>query len=203
MSDHADRSRKLARERYWEANDKKTYTCPDCGRAEDEIVGTFHVHHMSETPYDNRLGELVGLCGFCHRLREDKKPSLERIKSYRRSQEARDSEGAQPHPAIADFINRHLCICSEGSGYEWVDVLDVWFDFLEKKLSEAGISCTDETKSEFMYWIQQIETPDGVTDITVEWREGSIVVIGPAPYTTPCDCVTADDIITPGQGVPQ
>jgi nucleoside 2-deoxyribosyltransferase len=35
---------------------------------------------------------LVALCGFCHRLREDKKPSLERIEKYR------DQEATQPEP---------------------------------------------------------------------------------------------------------
>jgi hypothetical protein len=199
MSGYSDRSRKIAREMYWEENDKSSYNCPDCGRAEEEIEGTLQVHHLSETPYDNRLDQLIGLCGFCHRLREDKKPSLERIKRYRHEKGESGSAEARPHPAVADFINKHVCICSEGQAYGWFDVLDVWFDFLEKKLAENGIICTDEIKNEFVYWIQQIETPEQATDITVEWNDEGIAVVGPTPYNPPCGCVTADDIVTPGQ----
>jgi len=91
-----DRSRKLARERFWEAHDKRSYTCPDCGRGREQIVGEFQVHHKSGNPHDNRLDQLVALCGFCHRLREDKKPSIERIKRYRQSGTSQDVEEEQP-----------------------------------------------------------------------------------------------------------
>ena len=196
MNDHKNRSRRLARERYWQEHDKEQYECPDCGRQEADIVGTFHVHHKSNTPYDNRMNELVGLCGFCHRLRENKKPKLERIERFREYQQNQEQTNHRPHPAIADFINRHVCICSEGKGYSWVDGLPVWVSFLESKLCEMGVQPTENLKSEFVYWIQRIETDDDHTDIVVNWENNRVDIIGPTPHMPTCECVTADDIVT-------
>jgi nucleoside 2-deoxyribosyltransferase len=100
MSDFDDRSRRLARERYWQKYAKDEYNCPDCGRGQQQIIGKFQVHHKSDNPHDNRIEQLIGLCGFCHRLREDKKPSLERIKKYR------DQEATQPEPDRDTVIER-------------------------------------------------------------------------------------------------
>lgn len=91
MSDFDDRSRRLARERYWQQHSKAEYECPDCGRGQEQVVDEFQVHHKSGDPHDNRIEQLVGLCGFCHRLREDKKPSLKRIEQFR-NQELENSE---------------------------------------------------------------------------------------------------------------
>jgi len=80
-----DRSRRLARESYWEDHDRDSYECPDCGRSEDEIRGSFEVHHKNGEPLDNRPENRVALCRVCHNLREDKKPSIKEIE-YLRSQ---------------------------------------------------------------------------------------------------------------------
>jgi nucleoside 2-deoxyribosyltransferase len=83
MSGYKDRSRKLARESYWQRHDRDSYECPDCGRTEDEIQGRFEVHHKNGEPLDNRPENRVGLCRLCHNLREDKKPSIEQIRNAR------------------------------------------------------------------------------------------------------------------------
>lgn len=83
MTDYKDRSRKLARESYWQRHDRDSYECPDCGRAEGEIQGCFEVHHKNGEPLDNRTENRVGLCRLCHNLREDKKPSIEQIRNAR------------------------------------------------------------------------------------------------------------------------
>lgn len=83
MRQFKDRSRRLARESYWETHDRDTYECPDCGRTEDEIRGTFEVHHKNGEPMDNRPENRVALCRVCHNLREDKKPSIQDIRHLR------------------------------------------------------------------------------------------------------------------------
>jgi len=106
MSDFDDRSRRLARERYWSKHPKQDYTCPDCGRGRDDIVGEFQVHHKSGNPHDNRIDRLVGLCGFCHRLREDKKPSIERIKQYREQRQLADSDEEGGAETVEEYAER-------------------------------------------------------------------------------------------------
>lgn len=76
-------SRKLARDLFWNEHDKTVYRCPDCARGESEIAGSFEVHHKNGEPFDNRPENHVGLCGLCHKLREDKKPSLREIRNLR------------------------------------------------------------------------------------------------------------------------
>lgn len=83
MRDYDDRSRKLARERYWEEHDKNEYECPDCERTIDEIEGTFEVHHKNGRVLDNKRENTVGLCRCCHRLREGKKPNKDIIRNLR------------------------------------------------------------------------------------------------------------------------
>jgi len=83
MRDYKNKSRKLARQRYWEENNRDSYSCPDCGRSESQIVGAFEVHHKNGEPMDNRPKNHVALCRVCHMLREDKKPSKEHIKNLR------------------------------------------------------------------------------------------------------------------------
>ena len=78
-----DSHRRLARKRYWERHNRETYTCPDCGRAEEQVYGKFEVHHQGGSAYDNRIENLVGLCRMCHNLREGKKPSLREIEALR------------------------------------------------------------------------------------------------------------------------
>lgn len=83
MSNFKNRSRSIAREQFWEKNNKETYQCPDCGRSEDQVVGSFEVHHINGEPLDNRPENQVGLCRLCHNLREEKKPSIESIEKLR------------------------------------------------------------------------------------------------------------------------
>jgi len=92
MSDFKDKSRKLARQKYWNENDRDSYECPDCRRSEDEIIGTFEVHHKNGEPLDNTPDNHVALCRVCHMLREDKKPSKKHIDNLRK-QVSNGSEG--------------------------------------------------------------------------------------------------------------
>jgi hypothetical protein len=78
-----EKHRRLARERYWEENDRDSYNCPDCGRTEEGIEGSFEVHHINGEPLDNRVENHVALCRLCHNLREDKKPSVKSIEKLR------------------------------------------------------------------------------------------------------------------------
>lgn len=83
MRDYKDKSRKLARQRYWEEKDRDSYSCPDCCRSEEQVVGTFEVHHKNGEPMDNRPDNHVALCRVCHMLREGKKPSRKHIENLR------------------------------------------------------------------------------------------------------------------------
>jgi len=78
-----NKSRKLARQHFWEKHNREEYTCPDCGRKEDELSYSFEVHHINGEPMDNRPENHVALCRTCHNLREGKKPSLSEIKRLR------------------------------------------------------------------------------------------------------------------------
>jgi len=93
MSQFKDRSRKLARESYWETHDRGSYQCPDCGRLESEIKGQFEVHHKNGKPLDNRPENRVALCRVCHNLREGKKPSVDHIQ-HLRSQAGNNNTGS-------------------------------------------------------------------------------------------------------------
>lgn len=83
MSRYKKRSRKLARQHFWEKHDRDSYTCPDCGRTEDEVAYTFEVHHKNGEPMDNRPENHIALCRTCHNLRENKKPSMGQIQRLR------------------------------------------------------------------------------------------------------------------------
>jgi len=82
-SDFKSRSRSIARDAYWERHDRLTYNCPDCGRSEGEIEGSFEVHHKNGHALDNRPENHVALCRLCHNLREGKKPSIAAVKRLR------------------------------------------------------------------------------------------------------------------------
>ena len=182
-----DRSRKLARERYWDEHDKTRYTCPDCGRGRDEIVGEFQVHHKSGNPHDNRLEHLVGLCGFCHRLREDKKPSLERIRAFRDSGASR--RGREVSGAVSAFIDERVCLCSEGRAHEWVDPIRVWFSAFEGFCEDRGLRVSKDLFNELVFAL--IDGPE----TSLEFHNGGVMVIGPDPHgTRGCDCFTAEDV---------
>lgn len=96
MSQMKDRHRKLARERFWSENNRATYECPDCGRIEPQTTG-FEIHHKNGNAHDNRVGNLVGLCRYCHCLREDRKPPMSAIEQMR-SDNAADQQKQLENP---------------------------------------------------------------------------------------------------------
>jgi hypothetical protein len=77
-----DRHRRLARERFWDEHDRSEYECPDCGRSKPD-VGKFEVHHKDGDPHNNSIQNLIGLCRYCHCVREDRKPPMEAIVAMR------------------------------------------------------------------------------------------------------------------------
>jgi len=110
--DFKNRSRKIARKRFWREYDKSEYQCPDCGRGVEEIRSqTFEVHHIDGDPYNNSMDNLVGLCRLCHNIREGKKPSLNEIKELRRQTSGEttntvngsDVEHLEPESKIEDY----------------------------------------------------------------------------------------------------
>lgn len=93
MSESEQPRRSQARDVYWSDNDRANYICPDCGRSAAQIRGEFEVHHKDGNPHNNESENLVGLCSFCHNLREDKKPSLNDIRQFRDSEALRGRSG--------------------------------------------------------------------------------------------------------------
>jgi len=92
------RSRRIARDQFWNEHDRKKYECPDCGRTEAEIEQQFNpnewnaaqhnlleVHHKNGKPFDNRPENQIALCRLCHDLRHGNKPSKRAIKALRGS----------------------------------------------------------------------------------------------------------------------
>lgn len=80
MSNYKKRTRKMARNIFWDSHDKESYSCADCDRCLEEISGTFEVHHIDGNPYNNDPENLVGLCKACHAIREDRKPGNDSIR---------------------------------------------------------------------------------------------------------------------------
>jgi DNA-directed RNA polymerase subunit RPC12/RpoP len=83
MSQYKNRSRSIARDRFWSDKRKSEYSCPDCGRGRSKIQGPFEVHHKDGDAYNNSMENLVGLCPLCHKLRENKKPSTKEVERLR------------------------------------------------------------------------------------------------------------------------
>jgi 5-methylcytosine-specific restriction endonuclease McrA len=169
MTDYTNKSRRLARETYWQVHDRDTYECPDCGRSEGQLQGTFEVHHKNGEPLDNRLENRVALCRACHMLREDKKPSLAAIKQLR------DQYTAATEPSLPDSV-RVYCEEIPPIGSEcrpWVDPLAVWMSFYQDWCDDAGY---------------EPAAPDSLVsglrehcDAVIEWKDGGIVITGPDP----------------------
>lgn len=83
MTGYKDKSRKLARQHFWEKHDREEYRCPDCGRKEEDVSYGFEVHHKNGEPMDNRPENHIALCRTCHNIREGKKPSMGQIQRLR------------------------------------------------------------------------------------------------------------------------
>lgn len=128
-------SRTIARKRFWSENDKSQYSCADCNRTEQEIQGTFEVHHKNGNPYDNRLENLVGVCSVCHAIREDRKPSdsalqnaLRQLKTHDQTEHS-DNLVYKIEYTVRRLMERHIpsdgiynnntgATISDGLGYE-------------------------------------------------------------------------------------
>ncbi|SEH40108.1 hypothetical protein SAMN05192561_101591 [Halopenitus malekzadehii] len=114
------RSRKIAREMYWEKHERGAYECPDCGRQEEQLLNTFEVHHKDGQPMDNRPENHIALCRPCHNLREGKKPSIEEIQNIRDSLDEEEDEGDND---ILNGVNR---IYTAGSMHYHNDEDSTW-----------------------------------------------------------------------------
>lgn len=125
MSNYKNRSRSIARERYWEKHDKSSYTCPDCGRTEKEIPGTLEVHHKAGNAYDNSLDNLVGLCNLCHCLREEKKPPIREIKALRDSESDVSNESLEIPHIVWCFIDDRV---QKALDTPYVNPFSVWWN---------------------------------------------------------------------------
>jgi nucleoside 2-deoxyribosyltransferase len=204
MSDFENRSRRLARERYWKEHPKEEYECPDCGRGRGDIVGEFQVHHKSENPHDNRLDRLVGLCGFCHRLREGKKPSLERIKRYREHQQPSKPEPQrQPDQPRIYTAGRMVWHNNEDSSYrasvearsdidaELMHPQDTYFDHGGDSI--AGCVAED---------IGLIDRADGIVSLFEETGQTGTMVetIHAAANGVPALVLISNDLLAPPAG---
>lgn len=126
MSKYKNRSRKLARDSYWEKHDRRTYQCPDCGRTEDELSQGFEVHHKNGEPLDNRPENQVALCRLCHNLREGKKPSIEQIRQVRDSAFSNQVSSPVYPLEVFCFVEDRA---KEPSDPPYADVAGVWWDF--------------------------------------------------------------------------
>jgi len=106
--------RNKARRIFWDRHDRYEYTCPDCGRGQQELRNQFEVHHIDGDPGNNDPENLVGLCRPCHNLREGKKPSLN---DYRHllNQSGKEEHSDVPVITSVEEENQHFRKCDEQS----------------------------------------------------------------------------------------
>jgi len=112
MSRYKKRSRKIARQLFWEKHDRDEYSCPDCGRLEEEVSYSFEVHHKNGEPMDNRPENHVALCRTCHNLRENKKPSMGQIQRLR-NQVKKDQTDPRDDSGVPEV---YLAGCMDNEG---------------------------------------------------------------------------------------
>jgi hypothetical protein len=114
VSESKQDARAAARCKYWDKYNRFEYTCPDCGRSNDELRNSFEVHHIDGNPTNNKLANLVGLCRPCHNIREGKKPS---INDYRHLLGQSDQGRRSTVPLIEsqDEENENFHRCDEQS----------------------------------------------------------------------------------------
>ncbi len=163
---HKDRSRNLARDRFWEEHDKESYRCPGCGRGIDETDYPVEVHHKNGEPFDNSKENLVGLCRLCHMLREGKKPSVEQIRELRDQYDEMTVE--VPDSAYFYVMNR----TREPVDPPWVNPIGVYWDDYESYFEETPL--IDE-KATITGLLNALEMFDGVE---IEYSSGGVQVWG-------------------------
>jgi len=171
----SNRSRKIARERFWDEHDKLTYSCPDCGRQHGGGV-SIEVHHKQGEVMDNRLENLVGLCRVCHSLREDRKPHTDWIAQLRddHAETSRVSLGDD----LESFVDSQVCFC-DGDGRA---TLSDWAHIYE--FCRSAHSDTD-ARTELVALFHEMPGAG------VCWQgDGSVLVEGPSLRA--CDCFSMD-----------
>lgn len=83
MSNNPNTLRERARRTFWSNKKKREYRCPDCGRAKEQLLTRFEVHHKDGDKKNNNRSNLIALCQPCHNIREGKKPSMKKIRHMR------------------------------------------------------------------------------------------------------------------------
>jgi len=172
----SNRSRKIARERFWGEHDKSSYSCPDCGRRHGGGV-SIEVHHKQGEVMDNRLESLVGLCRVCHALRESRKPAYDWIAQLR--DDHAQTSGISFSSDLERFVDSQVCFCGE----EGHDDLSEWatlYDF-SRSAGRRGTDARTELVSLF----------NDLPDTDLSWQaDGTVIVNGPS--RRPCDCFTME-----------
>lgn len=137
MAKYKNRSRSLARDRFWSDKSKDQYSCPDCGRGHGEIQGTFEVHHKDGDAYNNSIENLIGLCPLCHKLRENRKPTVDEVERLR---DAGAPGRVQQEAPVNELFNlkQDLRTAAMDSCRKYADVEPTAEE--EHRLFEAGVA---------------------------------------------------------------
>jgi len=163
-----DRHRKLARERFWGEHDREKYSCPDCGRQEKQTTG-FEIHHQSGNAHDNTLGNLVGLCRYCHCVREDRKPPKEAIEKMQKARHPKDHK--------TDLQRSTYARCPEcGEKHHFCPM--------------CGLEVEKQSYLENGRWAVHPNIPSNPEHLCAEWNRGSLYIYfhsDDACRRDPCD----------------
>jgi hypothetical protein len=63
----ATQTRNRHARRFWNRHDKSEYTCPSCGRGDEDIGDAWEVHHKDGDPFNGHAVNLVAVCHNCHK----------------------------------------------------------------------------------------------------------------------------------------
>lgn len=172
----SNRSRKIARERFWDEHDKASYSCPDCGRQQAEGVD-IEVHHKQGEVMDNRLESLVGLCRVCHALRENRKPAYDWIEQLR--DDHADTSDISFSSDLERFVDSQVCFCGgevEADLSRWATLYD-----FSRSRGRRGTDARTELVALF----------NDLPGAELSWQaDGTVIVRGPS--LRPCDCFTME-----------